>query len=202
MRRYALPGAITVVVIAFLIVLVVGLSHTGPSNEVFSQIQAGHTPKAPDPELELPLIGTKAAQSTAKYRGHYLMVNFFAGWCTDCQSEIGEVALARKMLSAHDGKVLGVTWDDSSSDALKFMARNKLTYAAVSDANSTLSNAYGVNGVPESFIINPQGKVVAARPCPLTNGWVIKTLDRVLGEHKSAVGAENAGCASDPSESS
>jgi cytochrome c biogenesis protein CcmG, thiol:disulfide interchange protein DsbE len=202
MRRYALPVGITAVVVVFLIVLVVGLSNSGPSNEVVSQVLAGHTPKAPDAQLDLPMIGVNDRQNISHYRGHYLMVNFFAGWCTDCQTEVGNVALARKMLAARGGKVIGVSWDDSSSDALAFLHRNKLTYPAVSDANSTLSNAFGVNGVPESFIISPEGNVVAARPCPLTSGWVITTLDRVLAEHKSAVGAQNADCQSDPSQTS
>ncbi len=202
MRRYAVPAGITGVVVLFLIVLVVGLSNAAPSNEIGSQVMAGHTPPEQEAQLQLPLITQSGKQSLSDYRGRYVLVNFFAGWCADCQSEVSSVHLAEKMLKPRGGTVLGVSWTDPSPDALAFMRRNKLDYKAVSDSNKTLANAYGVNGVPESFLIDPQGRVVAARLCPMTSGWVIKTFDRVLDEHKSAVGAQVAACAPNSTQSS
>jgi peroxiredoxin len=60
------------------------------------------------------------------------------------------------------------------------MKRYHLSFPVLRDANGTLASAYGVTAVPETFIINAQGRIVAIRRYQLVQGWVNNTLDRVL----------------------
>lgn len=200
MRRFVLPGAFVAIAVAFLAVLIVGLSSSDASG-LTAEVQAGKQPPAPDARLMLPLLSGTAQRKLADYRGHYVMINFFAGWCDACQGDAGDVAMAQRLLAKKGGKVVGVTFQDSSSDAQSYMSRYRLNFPVLHDSAGSLARAYDVTGVPETFIINPQGKVVADRTCELTSGWVIKTLNRVLDQHQSTAGLQEAGCQADESSS-
>ena len=109
------------------------------------------------------------------------MVNVFAGWCVACQDEVGILKHAQQVLSKHGGKLVGVTYQDSSSDAQGYLHTYHLNFPVLLDPGDTFVQPYGVNGVPETFIIAKDGHVVAANPGQLTSKWIDKTLSRVLG---------------------
>jgi cytochrome c biogenesis protein CcmG/thiol:disulfide interchange protein DsbE len=180
MRRLAVPGLITLIAVALLALLAFGVANDGTNTSLDAQVTSGHFPAAPTSHTALPLLGSSRSESLANLRGHVVMVSFFAGWCDGCQADAGVVASAERRLKKAGGTVIGVTYDDSSSDALSYMHRYHLSFPVLDDANGTLASAYGVTGVPETFIINAQGRVVALRRFQLVQGWMNKTLDRAL----------------------
>jgi cytochrome c biogenesis protein CcmG/thiol:disulfide interchange protein DsbE len=181
MRRFAVPGLIAAVAAALLAVLAFGIAHDGGGNALAAQVKRGQQPVAPDSTMALPVLGQSAKQTLKDYRGRYVMVSFFAGWCDACQADAGSVKLAEQMLAAHGGTVLGITYQDSTADAASYMRRYKLSYPVLHDSADNLAQGFGVTGVPETFIINPAGKVIAARTYQLTDDWVATTLGHVLG---------------------
>jgi len=180
MRRLALPGLITLIAVALLAVLAYGVANNADNSSLDAKVASGHFPLAPTAHVSLPLITSTRSESLASLRGHVVMVEFFAGWCGACQLDAGVVRNAERRLEKAGGTVIGVTYDDSSSDALSYMKQYHLSYPVLHDPNGTLASAYGVNGVPETFIINPQGKIVALRREQLVQSWVNKTLNKVL----------------------
>jgi len=180
MRRFAVPGLITLVAAALLAVLAFGLSHSGPSTTLDGEVASGHFPLEPSAHLALPLLGTKKTETLADLRGHYVMIDFSAGWCDACQQDAGVVANAQRLLEKDGGTVLGVTFQDSTTDAENYMRQYHLDYPVLQDANGQLATAYGVDGVPETFVVNPEGKVVLLRRYQLTQKWVDTSLTRAL----------------------
>jgi cytochrome c biogenesis protein CcmG, thiol:disulfide interchange protein DsbE len=182
MRRFAVPGFITLIAVALLALLAFGVANDGTNSSLDAQVTSGHFPLAPTAQLRLPLLTSGKSESLAKLRGHVVMVSFFAGWCDGCQADAGVVESAERRLEKVGGTVIGVTYDDSSSDALSYMHQYHLSFPVLHDANGDLASAYGVDGVPETFIINAQGKIVAIRRYQLVQSWVNHTLSRVLAK--------------------
>ncbi len=180
MRRYLVPGVISAVVVALLAVLAFGVSHAGQSNQLAARVSRGQTPAAPNARMRLQLLGSARRVSLSSFHVKVVMVNVFAGWCVACQQEVGIIKHAEQVLRQHGGEVLGVTYQDSSGDASTYMRRYGLHYPVLLDPADNFVAPYGVNGVPETFIIDRSGHVVAARTYQLTSNWLNHTLHRVL----------------------
>ena len=181
MRRFALPGVISLVVAGLLALLAFGVAHNGPSNALASQVSRGKQPAAPNADMRLALLGSSRKTTLSALHGKIVMVNVFAGWCDTCQAEAGLLRHAQQVLSEHGGEVVGVTYDDSSSDAQHYMRTYGLRYPVLLDPAGSFVAPYGVTGVPETFIVDRSGRVIAADPEEMTKSWMDSTLSRVLG---------------------
>ncbi len=171
------------IVVALLAVLAFGISHEGANNSLQSDVARGDYVIAPDATAKLPILGSGShSESLADFRGKVVLLNLFASWCPPCQAEAPVMARAQKLLAAHGGTVLGVTYEDNPGAALAFMKSYHLDYPVVRDINGNFANAYGVNGVPDTFVINRAGKVQALNEYQLTDAWVEKTLPKILDE--------------------
>ncbi|MDE3133280.1 MAG: TlpA family protein disulfide reductase [Acidobacteriota bacterium] len=182
MRRFVVPGGISLVVVALLAVLAYGLSNRGPSNGLAAQVSRGARPAAPNATMRLQLLGSSARESLASLRGKVVLVNVFAGWCPPCTTEAPILRNAQRLLARNDGTVVGVTFQDSSTDARSYMQKNGLAFPVLLDPGDTFTRSWGVNAPPETFILNREGKVVAARPYEVTAKWVSQALTKVLRE--------------------
>jgi peroxiredoxin len=132
--------------------------------------------------MRLQLLGSSARESLASLRGKVVLVNVFAGWCPPCTTEAPILRNAQRMLEKNDGTVLGVTFQDSSTDARSYMRKNDLEFPVLLDPGDNFTHSWGVNEPPETFIVNRQGQVVAARPYEVTAKWVNEMLAKILRE--------------------
>ena len=118
----------------------------------------------------------------AAWRGRWVVVNFFASWCPPCQQEQPElVAFAYAHRSPADAALVGVVFDDSASTARSFMRSTGATWPAVVDGGGQIALDYGVRGPPETFIVSPDGTVVAHFDGPMTNASLDYWLTRAQG---------------------
>jgi cytochrome c biogenesis protein CcmG/thiol:disulfide interchange protein DsbE len=152
-------------VIVFLAVLaVLGLLVFGLTSKGGSAIALGQ--EAPDGALQRLDAGGTAHISD--YRGHWTLVNFWASWCQPCRSE---APLLERFWRDHADQgtiVLGVDLDDNTDDANKFIDEFGLTYPQLRSADgSKWRDDYGMTGFPESFLIDPQGRLAAIRRGPV-----------------------------------
>ena len=172
MRRRALIGAL--VAGSLLIAFVVVLATRPPAavNQVDSPLLGRPAPAVAGPGL------SGGAVSLASMRGRFVLVNFFASWCGPCHVE----AAALVSLS-HRIDLLGVTYDDSSASAAAFLASTGSHWPAEADPDGAIALSFGVRGPPESYLISPDGTVVAKVLGPVTraeisylNGVMARTL--------------------------
>lgn len=94
-------------------------------------------------------------------RGRWVIVNFFASWCTPCRTEHPELlAFDAAHRAAGDAVLIGVTFDDRADDARDFFAERGGDWPVIDDPENSIGVAYGVAQVPETFVIAPNGTVV------------------------------------------
>jgi cytochrome c biogenesis protein CcmG/thiol:disulfide interchange protein DsbE len=183
MRRFAVPGIITAVVVAVLAVLAFGIANQGTNDSIDARVHSGHYPPAPSAGMALPVLGrTDSTESLSDFRGKVVLVNMFASWCQPCQAEAPVLRHAQQMLAAHGGTVLGVTYQDDPSNDITYMRQYHLSFPVIRDVSGNFAHAFGVSGVPESFVINRAGRIQALRRFQLTDSWVNQTLSKILEE--------------------
>ena len=155
--RGALVGAVAVGALLIAFVVVLATRPPATSNQVDSPLLGRPAPAVAGAALA---GGSVSLQSL---RGRFVLVNFFASWCPPCHVEQPSlVKLARTVA------ILGITYDDSASSAAGFLASTGSHWSAVADPNGAIALSYGVRGPPESYLISPDGTVVAKILGPVT----------------------------------
>jgi cytochrome c biogenesis protein CcmG/thiol:disulfide interchange protein DsbE len=159
-------------VIAVLIaVAVVALLVFGLLSKGNSRLALGAS--APTPTL--PKLDAPGSGSLKDYRGKWVLLNFWASWCIPCQDEAPALL---KFQQEHGGKtftVVGVDTQDISDDGTKFAKEFELHYPLLHDGNGDYGHEFGTTGVPENFLIEPNGKLAWFEPGPVDS--------KILEEH-------------------
>jgi cytochrome c biogenesis protein CcmG, thiol:disulfide interchange protein DsbE len=178
MRRLALPGLAALLAGALVALLVFGVLQASESTSLDEAVAKGKQPVAHD--AKLPLLEGRGTKTLADYRGHYLVVNFFASWCEPCREEAPLLNDIERAVARDGGTVLGVAWNDTVEDAREFVRDTHLAYPIVRDVDGKFGRAYGIRGMPETFVVDPRGRIVALKRSQITRGWVTGTLDPLL----------------------
>jgi len=151
-----------VVVGACLIALLAyGVTAQSASRTLDELLHEGRHPAAPEATRSLPRLGASGVGSLSAFRGRVVLLNFWASWCEPCEAETPLLERAQARLAPAGGTVLGVTYEDLSTDASAFVARFKLTYPSLRDTTGNFAHAYGTDELPESFIVDRTGNIVA-----------------------------------------
>jgi cytochrome c biogenesis protein CcmG/thiol:disulfide interchange protein DsbE len=151
----ALAGA------ALIGLLVFGLSTQSATRTLDEARAHGLRPAAPAAHARLPLLSGQGSSSLAAYRGQVVVLNFWASWCEACQTEAPRLERAQRELARHRGTVLGITYQDASPDSQSFARGFGLTYPNLRDPTEGFAQAYGTKQVPETFLIDRDGRVAA-----------------------------------------
>ncbi len=180
MRRFALPGLVVAAALALLALLAFGVSGQGANSSIDSALAHGTRPAVPSYRVPLPVLGSPSrTESIAAFRGKLVVLNVFASWCDPCKAEAPILDRAQRQLARHHGTVLGVTYLDNSSDSEQFVRRERITYPVLRDVSDNFVRSFGTTGVPETFIIDRQGRIAAVRRFQLTGDWLTRTLSRL-----------------------
>lgn len=141
---------------AFLAVLaVIGLLGFGLLSKGEAKISVGD----PVPDRELPLLSGKGTGEIADYRGEWVLVNLWASWCIPCRQEAPVLDRFARQYRNRDVHVLGIDVQDNSEDALAFVREYDVRYPQLRSVGNERSAAFGSTGVPENFLVNPQGRL-------------------------------------------
>lgn len=159
------------VIAVFLAVAVVAFLVFGLLSKGNSRLALGAT--APSPEL--PKLDEPGNGSLKEYRGKWVLVNFWASWCVPCRNEAPTLT---KFQGEHAGRnftVVGIDTQDISDDGTKFAKEYGIDYPLLHDGNGDVGHEFGTTGVPENYLLEPNGKLAWAEYGPVDA--------RILEEH-------------------
>lgn len=151
-QRRASPTWIAVAVVAVLVLtlLIFGL---------IARPSQAPSVGAPVPGFELTAFDGSPLR-LEEYQGQVVVVNFFASWCTPCRQEAPAFQQAWDDYREQGVQFVGIAYKDAAAKAQAFLDEYGLTYPSAVDPGSRVARAYGVTGVPETYIIDPQGNLV------------------------------------------
>jgi cytochrome c biogenesis protein CcmG, thiol:disulfide interchange protein DsbE len=150
LRRLALT---LVPAVTFVVLLGMGLLRSAPSD-----VGAG----SEAPEFDLPRLDGEGTISSDDLRGQPVVLNFWASWCAPCREESPLLERAWREYRREGVVFLGVNIKDAESDAKRFVAEFDVTYPMVRDENLDLSTDLGVQGLPETFFIDHEWRLLGA----------------------------------------
>jgi cytochrome c biogenesis protein CcmG, thiol:disulfide interchange protein DsbE len=183
MRRFVLPGLVVLAAVGLLALLTFGVAGQNDTSSIDSKVARGDFPSAPDASLALPVLGKTSKMSLNDFHGKVVVLNVFASWCDPCKAEAPILAEAERTLRSHNATVVGVTYLDNTSASEQFVRQEHITYPVLRDVSGDFVRSFGTSGVPETFVINRQGKIQALRRFQLNKTWLKSTLPPILGEH-------------------
>lgn len=96
----------------------------------------------------------------ADLRGKVILVNFWATWCPPCKAEIPDLIALQDKYRDHL-QIIGISEDEGSPDAVRqFVSEHKINYPIVMSSSELREAFPGVSGLPTSFVLDREGRVV------------------------------------------
>jgi cytochrome c biogenesis protein CcmG/thiol:disulfide interchange protein DsbE len=103
------------------------------------------------------LFDSKKPITNTDIKGKFALVNVFASWCSTCLAE-------HPLLKQIDNKkivLIGINWRDAEQDAKNWLGKNGNPYNFVAfDDKGKYGIELGIRGVPETYLVNPEGKII------------------------------------------
>jgi len=179
------PGALNLrtSLVAIGVIALLGLLAWGLLNKGEGGLDAGD----PVPVAELPALPDGEIRSLEDYRGEWVLLNVWASWCGPCREE--SPALEEfEQANRDDITVLGIDTRDLTDDALRFLDKYGIEYDQLRDADGRYADDLKTTGVPESFLIDPDGNLANQFKGPFRSLKEIEEFaaEAVAGESVSA----------------
>jgi cytochrome c biogenesis protein CcmG, thiol:disulfide interchange protein DsbE len=170
--------------VAFLAVLaVVGLLGFGLLSKGGASIEVGEAA----PNGALPRLDGNGTGSVSDYRGKWVLVNFWASWCVPCRDESPALESFYRRHRAQRFVVLGIDTRDLTGDGRKFVEQYGVSYPQLRDGDGDAAHDFGTTGVPESFLVDPKGRLVLIRRGPVDEEYLDQFVAPLIrGGHESA----------------
>lgn len=109
----------------------------------------------------------------------WVVINFWSTWCGPCKQEHPELLKAAELWP--EVKWLGVVYQDDPAKIRRYLKIKGSAYPHLMDPSGAISVDYGVTGVPETYFIDPEGKVVKKFAEPIGLGHIAGVLGRPKG---------------------
>ncbi len=105
-------------------------------------------------------LATNQRVTLAAYKGQVVLLNIWATWCEPCKVEMPSLEQLQKELGPHGLKIVAVSIDEGGPDVVRQYARDLgLTFEILHDQSGRIKQIYQTTGVPESFVINREGRI-------------------------------------------
>ena len=162
-----------IVVGLVLVALIALLATRGTSKPISSQIVGQAAPDFAGETLD------GSTFRMANHRGEWVLVNYFATWCTPCRLEDPQI---QQFVDSHKGdpvEVVSVAFSDDADYIREYWAKERNTWPVISNNTGLIALDYGVTKVPESYMVAPSGLVVAG----FFGGVTANGLDKVIADN-------------------
>ena len=131
------------------------------------------------PPFALREVGSGRTINLEQFRGRPIVLNFWATWCGPCYEEHPTLVANARALQPNV-LFVGVVFQDTEDKIQRFLNDRGSAYPTVVDEEGKTAIAYGVGGVPETFFLDRNGKIVEKFTGPLTTQMLQQKLQKAL----------------------
>ncbi len=114
----------------------------------------------PAPDFSLRLFNGRTVR-LSDFRGKVVLLNFWASWCPPCRDEAPLLETAWQRYEKQEVIFLGVDIQDREEAAREFLREFRISYSNGRDDRNRIAIDYGVYGIPETYFIDPDGRITA-----------------------------------------
>jgi len=177
--RRRISGFVLVPLIAFALMVLFGWGLFRGGDDLPSALL-----DKPVPEFALaPVLGREEGLSTQDLIGHVSLVNVFASWCVPCRAEH---PLFMELSATGEVPLYGINYKDPPEQARAWLDELGDPYARIgADINGRAGIEWGVYGVPETYVIAPDGTIAYRHVGPITRAILQETLLPIVRDHKT-----------------
>ena len=137
---------------------------------------------SPAPAFTLPLLEGSVSVSLASLRGHPVVLNFWASWCGPCKAEAPVLERDWQTYRSRGVRFVGIDNRDLASEARTFVGAHGLTFPMLDDGPGGVTGRYGISQVPETYVLDRSGKIVAHLTGPITDSGFASKFRAALQE--------------------
>jgi cytochrome c biogenesis protein CcmG/thiol:disulfide interchange protein DsbE len=113
------------------------------------------------PSFEATDLASGRPVTLADYKGQVVLLNVWATWCEPCKIEMPSMEALQRALGPDGLKIVAVSVDEGGPGPVRQYARDMgLTFQILHDPSGRIERTYQTTGVPESFVINREGRIV------------------------------------------
>jgi cytochrome c biogenesis protein CcmG/thiol:disulfide interchange protein DsbE len=163
-RRWNWLAVLPLVVFAGLAAIFLVQLRSGEDSSFVPSVLIGR--EAPETNLP-PLAGSDLpGLASADFKGHVTLVNVWASWCAPCREE---QPLLMKLKGDPRFRLTGLNYKDKPANALRFLGEMGNPFAAIGvDENGRTAIDWGVYGVPETYLVGKDGRILYKHVGPFT----------------------------------
>jgi cytochrome c biogenesis protein CcmG/thiol:disulfide interchange protein DsbE len=159
-RARLVAQGVAVGLVALLFILLVWTLVTEDGGDLAAAAARGERPAAPDFTLER--LDQDGELRLSGLQGKAVLLNMWASWCHPCKEEAPVLERIWQDNRKRGLVVVGLDVNDFRQDARRFVRRFGLTFPIAFDGPGSTFDSYGLTGLPETFVVDRQGKIVDA----------------------------------------
>lgn len=133
------------------------------------------------PDFRLDTLDGARTVALRDLRGQVVVVNFWASWCAECRIEHPALAAVWERYRDRGVVVLGIAYQDAVDRSLAFAEELGGDWPLLGDPGAAVARAFGLFGVPETFVIDEEGRIAERQVGVVTydqlSGWIQPLLD-------------------------
>lgn len=166
-----------------ILVLVVGLLGVLGLQLINANQSQPNRGAAPDFTLELFEEMGGGQFTLSENRGKVIVINFWASWCGPCRVEAPALQQVWEAYESRgDVLIVGVDYVDNTNDALGYINEFGITYPNGPDLGTRISDAYRIQGVPETFVVGKDGNIFQFIYAGVSARDLANIIDRALAQ--------------------
>ena len=145
------------------------------------KVQAGPRASGSAPDFSLTGFDSRSA-TLSRLHGHVVIINFWASWCVPCREEAAYLEQTWRKYKDKGVIFIGVDYVDTEKEALAYIKEFDITYINGPDIGTRISQAYNIQGVPETYYVAKNGELRGMHIGPLKSPELDNKIEELLAE--------------------